>query len=414
MIKQGTTLVKANASNSELQNAIEAAIPQAVEQTKTIAPRYKGATEAESCKKIFDYLKNHVNYKADGANQQVRLPSALMRTLQGDCKSYSVYTSAILTNLGIPHKLVYASYDPKDPTPTHIYVITNKGCIIDAVYGKFNAEKKASNKKYKDMNISYIAGMGKNRRIGSMGKYGTGGACGIAGVDTGETWAKKLGIWDNISNGDKLLFYKNLVNPLYAGGREFVKALLRKNSGGFGNALTTIYNIARANNATPEFKKYRELELLWLQKGGNPDELRIAFQEGNTKTPTGYQFHEILLKQKAGQSVSTGEWIAAGVSAVFGKKYDPATGKITGNCGIGAFGADDAAEVAATAAVWIPIIREVVGILADAFRPGATQPGPGDTITPPTSSSKSSMLIPVLLVGGAAAAYYIFAGKKKK
>jgi hypothetical protein len=63
MIKQGTTLVKANASNSELQNAIEAAIPQAVEQTKTIAPRYKGASEAESCKKIFDYLKNHVNYK---------------------------------------------------------------------------------------------------------------------------------------------------------------------------------------------------------------------------------------------------------------------------------------------------------------------------------------------------------------
>jgi hypothetical protein len=412
MIKQGTTLVKANASNSELQNAIEAAIPQAVQQTKTIAPRYKGAIEAESCKKIFDYLKNHVNYKADGANQQVRLPSALMRTLQGDCKSYSVYTSAILTNLGIPHKLVYASYDPKDPTPTHIYVITNKGCIVDAVYGKFNAEKKASNKKYKNMNISYIAGMGKKSRIGSMGKYGTGGACGIGGVDTGETWAKKLGIWDSIPGITKFDFYKNISNPLYAGGRELVKALLRKNSGGFATALNDLYNIARANNATPEFTKYRKLELIWLQKGGNPDELRVAFQEGSTKTPTGYKFHEILVKQKAGQSVSTGEWIAAAVSAVFGKKYDPATGKITGG-GIGAFGADDAAEAAATAAVWIPIIKEVIGMLADAFKPGATQPGPGDTITPPTSSSTSSMLLPVLLVGGAAAAYFVFKPKKK-
>ena len=414
MIKQGTTLVKANASNSELQNAIEAAIPQAVQQTKTIAPRYKGATEAESCKKIFDYLKNHVNYKADGANQQVRLPSALMRTLQGDCKSYSVYTSAILTNLGIPHKLVYASYDPKDPTPTHIYVITNKGCIIDAVYGKFNAEKKATSKKYKNMNISYIAGMGKKSRIGSMGKYGTGGACGIGGVDTGETWAKKLGIWDNISNGDKILFFKNL--GLYAPGREIVKALLRKNAGGFANGLAAIYEIARANNATPEFAKYRALELLWLKKGGNPDDLRVAFQDGNTKTPTGAKFHEILLKQKAGESISVGQWIQAAISAMFGKKYDPATGKITGGT-IGATGADDLPTWIATAPVWIPIVKEVVGIVRDAFKPGNTPTTTTDINTDSgtnSTTSTSSMLLPVLLVGGAAAAYFIFAGKKKK
>jgi len=413
----GTTVVKRNASNMDLQRAIEAAIPTAVAQMKQRSNEFKGKTEAETCKKIFDYLKNQITYKADGSEQQVRVPSGLIRTRQGDCKSYSVFTSAVLTNLGIPHKLVYASYDPNDSTPTHIYVVTNKGCIVDAVYGKFNAEKKASNKKYKDMNISYIAGMGKNRRIGSMGKYGTGGACGIGGVDTGETWAKKLGIWDSIPNGVKLNFFKNLVNPLYAGGREFVKALLRKNSGGFGNALTATYNIARNDNSTPEFKKYRELELLWLQKGGNPDELRIAFQEGNTKTPTGAKFHEILLKQKAGQNISTGEWIAAAVSAAFGKKYDPATGKITGNCGIGAFGADDAAEAAATAAVWIPIIREVVGILADAFRPAPTQPDPGGNGNGGNNGGgddqgTNSMLLPILLVGGAAAAYFIFAKKK--
>ena len=154
-----TILVKQNANNSELQRAIEAVIPAATKQAASIADRYKGKNEAETCKKIFDYLKNNINYKADGANQAVRLPSGLMRTLQGDCKSYSVFTSAILSNLGIPHKLVYASYDPKDPTPTHIYVMTNSGCIIDAVYGKFNAEKKATYKKYKNMNISYIAGV---------------------------------------------------------------------------------------------------------------------------------------------------------------------------------------------------------------------------------------------------------------
>ena len=61
-IKKGYTIVKRNATNSELQAAIEAAIPQAVAQTKSIASRYKGSNEAETCKKIFDYLKNNINY----------------------------------------------------------------------------------------------------------------------------------------------------------------------------------------------------------------------------------------------------------------------------------------------------------------------------------------------------------------
>jgi hypothetical protein len=399
-----TILVKQNANNSELQRAIEAVIPAATKQAASIADRYKGKNEAETCKKIFDYLKNNINYKADGANQAVRLPSGLMRTLQGDCKSYSVFTSAILSNLGIPHKLVYASYDPKDPTPTHIYVMTNKGCIIDAVYGKFNAEKKATFKKYKNMNISYIAGMNKPRTIGR--------SCGMGGVDTGETWAKKLGIWNSIPGGVKANFYKNLLLPPYVGGREIIKALLRKNSGGFANALAKVYEIARANNNSDEFRKYRAMELLWLQKGGNPDELRVAFQEGNTKTPTGAKFNEVLKKAKAGQSISVGEAIAAAVSALFGKKYDPSTGKV-----IGATGVEELPTLLATAPVWLPILREVVSILGSAFLPGGAQPAPGETITTDTTttttSTTRSALLPVLLIGGAAAAYYLYSNKKK-
>ena len=103
-MRTGQTIrVKANANNGDLQRAIEAAIPGAVVQMKDKSNQFKGKTEAETCKKIFDYLKNQINYKADGSEQQVRLPSGLIRTRQGDCKSYSVFTSAVLTNLGIPH-----------------------------------------------------------------------------------------------------------------------------------------------------------------------------------------------------------------------------------------------------------------------------------------------------------------------
>jgi hypothetical protein len=153
------------------------------------------------------------------------------------------------------------------------------------------------------------------------------------------------------------------------------------------------------------------MELLWLKKGGNPDDLRVAFQEGNSKTPTGAKFNEILKKSKAGESISVGEGISAAVSALFGKKYDPATGKV--------IGAAELPVVLATAPVWLPILREVVLILGSAFAPGSSQPAPGEG-TDNTSGDntggaapRSNALLPILLIGGAAAAYFILKPGKK-
>jgi hypothetical protein len=421
-MRTGQTIrVKANANNGDLQRAIEAAIPTAVVQMKDKSNQFKGKTEAETCKKIFDYLKNQINYKADGTEQMVKLPSGLIRTRQGDCKSYSVFTSAVLTNLGIPHKLVYASYDPSDSTPTHIYVTTNKGCIIDAVYGKFNAEKQATNKKYKDMNISYISGIHSKRRIGNMGKYGPGGACGIGGVDTGRTWAEKLGIWQGLPGALKLKFTANLINPIAIGGREIFKALLRKNAGGFANSLTRVYNIARADNNTPEFKKYRAIELEFLEKGGNPDEMRIAFQEGNGKTPTGAYFNKLMQMKAGGYNPNIAQWIAACVSVLFGKKYNESTGQITGN-DTGINGEPVTTAVALTSAqVWSAMVGTVVTTLGVAFINKGASPATGEEIIVPgggqggegteTKFSQAGLL-PVLLIGGAAAAYYFYTKKK--
>ena len=421
----GTTVVKRNASNSDLQRAIEAAIPTAVQQMKQRSNQFKGASEIETCKKIFDYLKNQVNYKADGAEQQVRLPSGLIRTLQGDCKSYSVFTSAVLTNLGIPHKLVYASYDPNDSTPTHIYVMTNKGCIIDAVYGKFNAEKKPSNKKYKNMNISYIAGIGKSRRIGSMGKYGTGGACGIGATDSGLDWAKQFGVvpnqselWLAVNSAPyrKYAAQKILVPAIL--GRGIVRKLIEKNAGGFANSLSKVYEIARANNNSDEFKKYRSIEIDWFEKGGNPNELLESIKEGNTKTPTGAYFNKLMQMKAGGYSPNVAQWIAAAVSVLFGKKYNESTGQITGNdLAIGGEPVTDTAAVVSSAPWWAVTVSGIITTLGLAFINKGSNPAPGEDINNQGGNGggddqgTSSMLLPILLVGGAAA-YFIFAKKK--
>jgi hypothetical protein len=347
----------------------------------------------------------------------------LMRTAQGDCKSYSVFTSAILSNLGIPHKLVYASYDPKDPTPTHIYVMTNSGCIIDAVYGKFNAEKKATYKKYKDMNISYISGMNK-RRIGNMGKYGTGGACGIGAVSTGRDWAEKLGIWKNLPGSVKAQYITNLVFPPAIAGRETFKALLRKNAGGIANTLARVYEIARADNSKPEFKKYRDIEIDYLAKGGNPDEMRVAFQEGNTKTTTGAYFNKLMKMRAGGYDPNVAQWIAAGVSVLFGKKYDPSTGKINGsNNGIGTEPASGTAALLAGAPVWAKLTVYTVTTLGSAYItakvfgpndiPGEIPPAGNGGGNDGGGSGTGSALLPILLIGGAAAAYFILKPSKK-
>ena len=160
----GTTIAEVEmADNADIRRAITKATPKARMQAKKFAHKFNRGTEKQTCKAIFDYLKNNIKYVADGDHQIVQLPSALMRNKVGDCKSYSVFTSAVLSNLGIPHHYMYASYT-NNPTPGHIYVVTDSGIIIDAVYGTFNAEKQANYKYPTNINgtmrVSTITGLG--------------------------------------------------------------------------------------------------------------------------------------------------------------------------------------------------------------------------------------------------------------
>ena len=253
---------KVGATNSELQRAIEAALPAAMAQTKDLAKRFKGSTEKESCQKIFSFLMSDITYKVDGDNQKIKLPSAFLREKSGDCKSYSLFTGAILSNLKIPFNFTYASYNPTDKTPEHIYVTTKSGCIIDAVYGKFNAEKKPTYKYQKPMNISYISGV-KNHtekyenqkenysNIGNIfgknhsPKMGANHDKGIG--RTGFDWAEAVGI-DKYYDFYKW-FGKSTLSPALALSRLAVRTSLSKNGGGLANYL---WSISPFNNQDKE------------------------------------------------------------------------------------------------------------------------------------------------------------------
>jgi len=152
------SVYKSQADNKDIRDLLEQLVPKATAQMVQFSNQFKGATEQETCRKIFTYLKNNFRYVADGGEQVIKLPSALLKKKVGDCKSYSLFTAAILENLKIPYHFVYASYN-SNPIPGHVYVTTNKGCIIDAVYGTFNKEKKPNYKYKKNMNVRYMAGI---------------------------------------------------------------------------------------------------------------------------------------------------------------------------------------------------------------------------------------------------------------
>jgi len=148
---------KAGADNKDIRDLLVQLVPEAVAQMKDFAKRFKGRTEIETCKNVFIYLKSF-KYEADGGEQVILLPSAMLKIRRGDCKSYALFTAAILENLKIPYKFTYASYT-SNPIPGHVYVTTNNGVIIDAVYGVFNQEKKPNFKYNENMNVRYMAGV---------------------------------------------------------------------------------------------------------------------------------------------------------------------------------------------------------------------------------------------------------------
>ena len=246
--------VKQNASNAQLQRALEQALPGAAKQTKDIAQQFKGATDSDTCRKIFDFLKSKVKYDKDGFTQKIKYPSALLREGRGDCKSYSLFTAAILKNLNIPFRWTYASYTPGVEIPGHVYITTDSGCICDVVWGKFNSEKKAYNKFYKSMNISYISGVEPAMGATVAGKI-------IKNVSAG---VKKAAT--TVSSGAAAAAVKGAT---LAPGRNLFRLIVQNNMDGIASKL------AKMNQG--------QILDLWKKVGGDPGKIAADIRNGASK-----------------------------------------------------------------------------------------------------------------------------------
>ena len=159
--KYTTKVITENGLNNDIIKAIHKSLPAATKEAAKFAYNFNASTRIESARKIWEFLRT-LNYQKDPAGKQlIKLPNRLIHT-EGDCKSFSLLTGAILQNLKMPVIFRYASYSPTDKTPSHVYTLTKdekgKMIIIDGVYNHFNKEVPYQYKHDYKMEIAVLNG----------------------------------------------------------------------------------------------------------------------------------------------------------------------------------------------------------------------------------------------------------------
>lgn len=152
--------------NNDIIEALNGRFPLAVEQTKGV--KFSGDNLSQKGRAIWNYLNKNVRYKKDSPGKQViQLPARMIRdTGAADCKSLALAAAAFMKNNGFNDvALRYASYNPTDDTPTHVYSVAKdergNEIIVDPVYKQYNREVPYKFKKDYKMEISVLSGIGQ-------------------------------------------------------------------------------------------------------------------------------------------------------------------------------------------------------------------------------------------------------------
>ena len=364
---------RSQADNKDIRDLLVKLVPKAKAQMLEFSKGFKGRTNKENCKKIFDYIKSNFTYVADGGEQVIKLPSALLKKRVGDCKSYSLFTASILENLKIPYKFVYTSYN-NNPIPAHVYVVTEDGCIIDAVYGIFNAEKKPTYRYTQDMNVRYMAGIGANCtscNSDAMGKVT------IINKD------KRQQIKRTAQFG-----FDKFKSVAFVGGRQVLLGLIKGNYDGIATKMQKVDTNKLKND--------------WTRVGGDYSALTNAIKEGASKPAKKLGLLgklKSLLKKKGIQGIG-----ATDVGAIQAAIVAVATAV---GSAIPAAGTAAGASVGAVLAELYPTILDVVKQTPASEEEVLIAPA----ATPADSTSFNfGSLLPIIAIGGAV---FYFATKKK-
>lgn len=175
--KMTTFVVKKNAELSDTVKAIKKIIPQYKQQASKIAKVLKGRDLKDTCKNIWNFVYQNIQYKEDKTGtEELRVPNRVWadRFSGVDCDCYSLLIGCIFENLGIKYKLRLAEYNNKGYFQ-HIYPIVLTGkkrfdfftmgnedeiIVIDCVMDNFNKEQGYTNYEDVEMDLHRLEGFG--------------------------------------------------------------------------------------------------------------------------------------------------------------------------------------------------------------------------------------------------------------
>jgi hypothetical protein len=165
-------MIKYDQSTGDIIQEILNANEKYKDQYNKISSYFKGYNVRQTCKNIFDFLKQNILYRIESEESQyIRSAAAILKNGVSDCKCYSLWSAGILQSLGIPFCFRFTSYRMNQKQPQHVFVVaypgTNNEIWIDAVLNTFDYKKPYTyklDKKPRNMAIYSISGIGATNK----------------------------------------------------------------------------------------------------------------------------------------------------------------------------------------------------------------------------------------------------------
>lgn len=280
-------------------------IPMVVSKTRWQVEQYvkqelKGLTVYEACKKLWNFVKDHIAYKKDeSGKEQIRSPRRLFWEKVGDCDCYTVFIDCCLSVLNIPvtNRIVKFSQNHFQ----HIYPIVplNNGKYItmDCVVEEFDYEEPFTQKEDYPMELTYLDGVPQKQNpdaaiqndsedLGKLFDF-------LKKKTDPVTGEKKPGVLKKVVTkvadvAKKAVNVINKVNPATVLLRAGVLASLKLNMLKVSQRLKYAYlSEAEAQKRGVDMNKFRQLktimqkmEKIFYGAGGKPENLKEAILKG--------------------------------------------------------------------------------------------------------------------------------------
>lgn len=172
--KGTVTILKKHQNTDDIIEGILSANNKYAKDYSQISSFFIGSTPRQTCKNIWKFLKQNVNYKIESENRQtIKTPAAIIatgKTTGSDCKNLSLFTAGILQDLkrkgiqNIPFVFRFSSYKFFNNIPEHVFIVaypgTNNEIWIDAVLNEFDYKKNYTYKIDKKPMLVGISGIG--------------------------------------------------------------------------------------------------------------------------------------------------------------------------------------------------------------------------------------------------------------